>query len=120
MAANLVFDPSQFENLIDKYGIKKAWRNILATHIVSFGDKFLYILEDQIFKGYKLHSENLLDKLSIGEVGVLYEYCVAHVDASSRKDNGQFFTPDDVAVLMCVRSQTRRRDGDWYRFCFGL
>ena len=34
MAANLVFDPSQFENLIDKYGIKKAWRNILATHIV--------------------------------------------------------------------------------------
>lgn len=119
MAANLVFDPSQFENLIDKYGIKKAWRNILATHIVSFGDKFLYILEDQIFKGYKLHSENLLDKLSIGEVGVLYEYCVAHVDASSRKDNGQFFTPDDVAVLM-VNHAMEFPKGKWLDPCSGI
>jgi hypothetical protein len=119
MASNLVFDPSQFENLIRKYGIKKAWINILATHIFSFGDKFLYILEDKIFKGYVLHSENLLDGLSIGEVGVLYEYCVAHVDASSRKDNGQFFTPDDVAVLMVNHSKDFPK-GKWLDPCSGI
>ena len=35
MASNLVFDPSQFESLIGKFGIKKAWINILATHIFA-------------------------------------------------------------------------------------
>jgi hypothetical protein len=119
MASNLVFDPSQFESLIGKFGIKKAWINILATHISSFGEKFLYILEDETFKGYSLHSENLLDKLSIGEVGVLYEYCVAHVDASSRKDNGQFFTPDDVAILM-VKHSSGFPKGKWLDPCSGI
>jgi len=119
MATNLVFDPSKFEKLIHKYGIKKAWRDILATHICSFGDRFLYILEDQAFKGYKLLAKNLLGELSIGEVGVLYEYCVAHVDASSRKDNGQFFTPDDVAILMVKQSKDFPK-GRWLDPCSGI
>jgi len=119
MTTNLIFDPSQFENQIDKYGIKKAWVNILATHINSFGKKFSYILEDKMFKGYSLHTENLLTNLSIGEIGVLYEYCVAYVDASSRKDNGQFFTPDDVAILMVKHSKDFPR-GRWLDPCSGI
>lgn len=119
MAGNLVFDPSKFEKLIDKFGIEKAWINILATHLSSFGDKYQYILEDARFKGYKLRSENLIEKLSIGEIGVLYEYCVAHVDAGSRKDNGQFFTPDDVAKLMVSQSKEFPK-GKWLDPCSGI
>ena len=119
MASNLVFDPTHFETLIKKFGIKKAWVNILATHISSLGIEFQYILEDKTFKGFTIQKDNLISGLSIGEIGVLYEYCVAHVDATSRKDNGQFFTPDDVAVLMVNHSKDFPK-GKWLDPCSGI
>ena len=119
MASNLIFDPTHFETLIEKFGIKKAWVNILATHISSLGMEFQYILEDKTFKGFTIQKDNLISGLSIGEIGVLYEYCVAHVDAASRKDNGQFFTPDDVAVLMVNHSKDFPK-GKWLDPCSGI
>jgi len=119
VATNLVFDPSHFEELIAEYGIKKAWINILATRIHNSDQKFHYILQDKSFRGKKILKTDLLEGLSIGEIGVLYEYCVAHVDANSRKDNGQFFTPDDVAILMAKQS-LNFPDGRWLDPCSGI
>ena len=119
MASNLVFDPTKFESLISKFGVRKAWTNILATHISCLGEEFQYILQDKTFKGFALQKDNLISGLSIGEIGVLYEYCVAHVDATSRKDNGQFFTPDDVAILMVNHSKDFPK-GKWLDPCSGI
>ncbi len=113
------FDTSKFEELINKFGIKTAWMNLLATHINANESKFHYILEDKLFHDSEILIEDLLNGLSIGEIGVLYEYCVALVDVTSRKDNGQFFTPDDVALLMVEQSK-KFPIGKWLDPCSGI
>ena len=119
MANNLSFDPELFERLVDQFGLDAAWRNILASHVTAAGKKFTYILSDPFYKGFSLLEGNILSGLTIGEVGVLYEYCVAYVDAGSRKVNGQFFTPDDVAKLM-VGYATKFPNGVWLDPCSGI
>ena len=119
MANNLSFDPEVFEQLVDKFGLRAAWRDILASHVSAAGNKFTYILKDPFYNGFQLLEEDLLTGLSIGEVGVLYEYCVAYVDAGSRKVNGQFFTPDDVAKLM-VGYASKFPTGVWLDPCSGI
>ena len=66
----------------------------------------------------KLES-NMLINLSIGEISVIYEYCVASVNVKSRKDNGQFFTPDDIASLMASEATTFP-EGKWLDPCSGI
>lgn len=119
MASNLVFDPSKFEALVKKFGIRQAWLNLLATRISANDNKFAYILEDENFRDSTILEEDLLEGLTIGEIGVLYEYCVTHVDVTSRKDNGQFFTPDDVADLM-VKQIMDFPKGKWLDPCSGI
>ena len=62
---------------------------------------------------------DLLSELSIGEISVLYEYSVAMGDSESRKSNGQFFTPDDVAQYMVEQSKVFA-DGVWLDPCSGI
>lgn len=57
-------------------------------------------------------SEGLLDELSIGEVGSCYEALLALSDRESRKDSGQFFTPDDTAYFM-ARQSLSFPEGRW-------
>jgi hypothetical protein len=119
LASNLVFDPSKLESAIDASGIRAAWTNILATHVATKGPQFEYILQNRAFDDHEILDEDLIGKLSIGEIGVLYEYSVAYVDAGSRKDNGQFFTPDDVAILM-ARKSLEFDLGVWLDPCSGI
>ena len=118
MAGILDFDASQLDNLLNKYGIRNTWRGLLASHIQ--GDKrFAYILETPEFKGAKFFDEDVLSGLSIGEIGVLYEYSVTRVNSDSRKSNGQFFTPDDVAIFMAEFSR-KFPSGKWLDPCSGI
>ena len=93
--------------------------DILATHISNSGPEFHYILRNDAFSSARILSDDVLESLSIGEIGVLYEYCVAHADSTSRKDNGQYFTPDDVANLM-VEQTKRFKPGIWLDPCSGI
>jgi len=114
----LDIDVGQLDVLVDKYGIRQAWLNILATSIKDRED-LAYILEDELFLGSETFEANILVGLSIGEIGVLYEYCVTHVDADSRRNNGQFFTPDDVASFM-VKKTLDFPTGKWLDPCSGI
>ncbi|MEY4322850.1 MAG: hypothetical protein RL410_631, partial [Actinomycetota bacterium] len=118
MAGLLQFDAQRLEQMVNTKGLKKTWLDLLATHIKSFG-KFDYILAEDDYRGHKILDENLLEALSIGEIGVLYEFCIAHQDASSRKDNGQYFTPDDVALFMVSKAK-EFPVGRWLDPCSGV
>jgi hypothetical protein len=96
-----------------------TWASLLATHVSESGQQFQYLLQDPFFAKAKKLESNMLASLSIGEIGVLYEYCVASMDASSRKDNGQFFTPDDVSGLM-VKEALNFPKGRWLDPCSGI
>jgi hypothetical protein len=112
------FDANALEAEVHKFGLKKTWLRILVTHL-SGKSEFDYILNNPHFRGIKKRDTNLISNLSIGEVGVLYEYSVAIADSVSRKSNGQFFTPDDVAIYMAQHSKAFG-DGVWLDPCSGI
>lgn len=56
--------------------------------------------------------DSLLDGLSIGEIGACYEALLALTDRQSRKDSGQFFTPDDAAEFMAAQAAAFP-EGSW-------
>ncbi len=60
-----------------------------------------------------------LANLSMGEIGVVYEALVALSDHQSRREKGQYFTPDDVAVFMAGQA-ARFPVGDWLDPCCGV
>lgn len=119
MANVFSFDEKPLEALLDDFGPTITWSSILATHLMEQSESLHYILENQFFKGAKLLEKNILSGLSIGEIGVLYEFSVTYVDRADRKTNGQFFTPDDVAGFMAKQAAEFPK-GKWLDPCSGI
>ena len=112
------FDTKKLDSLLAKHGIKKTWLSLLATHLEG-KKQFEYILLDPNFSKAEKFPNNFLENLSIGEVSILYEYSVTRTNSKSRKSNGQFFTPDDVADFMASYSINFGR-GVWLDPCSGI
>ena len=118
MAGIYDFNAKELEADLRKFGLKNTWLRILVTHL-SDKSQFDYILKNPLFKGIEKRETNLIADLSIGDVSVLYEYSVAFADSESRKSNGQFFTPDDVAIYMAEQSKSFG-EGVWLDPCAGI
>jgi hypothetical protein len=112
------FDTKNFRKLLLKDGLRKTWINIIFTHLSS-EKKFAYILKSPEYGSAKILSKDYIKGLTIGEISVLYEYSVALINSKSRKSNGQFFTPDDVAKFMAKFSKDFG-DGIWLDPCSGI
>lgn len=119
MASVFSFDTSVLDSHLNTLGLERTWKTLLATKVTASGKDFLYMLDGPFLEHVKPLDHDILEDLTIGEVSVLYEYCVAKVDANSRKDNGQFFTPDDVANLM-VSEALQFPQGKWLDPCSGI
>jgi hypothetical protein len=118
MASIYDFDSKALESKLSSLGIRKTWLSLLVTHLKS-KPELAYVLESKEFKNVKSLEVDILSDLSIGEISVLYEYSVAICDSESRKSNGQFFTPDDVAEYM-ARSSKDFGAGVWLDPCSGI
>lgn len=64
---------------IENDGIKKTWNNI-CKYAIDYG-------ENKEF-------------LNVSNFGEMYEIALAIVDKQQKKENGQYYTPEDVAVVM--------------------
>lgn len=60
-----------------------------------------------------------LADMSVGELGVVYEALLALSDPKSRRRDGQYFTPDDVAKFM-VAEAGHFPAGTWLDPCCGI
>jgi hypothetical protein len=119
----LKFDSNSLKDLILEFGLEQAWKSILFTHVKSKNDpNFHYILNSKEFAGSHSLETDFLKELSIGEISVLYEFSVALVSPESRKDSGQFFTPDDVAIFMAKKAIDGpfSASGVWLDPCSGI
>lgn len=104
---------------LEQNGLKKTWINLLAAHVSSKGDKFNYILADPEFKDFNPDTTDILSGLTVGELGLFYEFSLAYVDMGSRAEQGQYFTPDDVAQFM-VSHAKEFVNGVWLDPCSGV
>ena len=121
MTGILQFDSSKLNSLLAKQGIEVAWKSILYTHLHKHAH-LDYVKNSVIFKDCVVLEEDIIQGLSIGEIGVLYEYSVAVIDPEARKSNGQYFTPDDVAIFMAKIShqESFRDEAVWLDPCSGI
>ncbi len=118
MAGILDFDAERLGTLVRAMGVRNAWLSIFATHVRSLGS-FNDILASPEYASAQFLDSNLLEGLSVGEISVLYEYSVALENPDARKDNGQFFTPDDVAIFMASFAK-EFSEGVWLDPCSGV
>lgn len=107
--------------LLDEHGLKGTWLGLLSAHVRHSHDHLsTSILSHAEFAEAPEFEEDLLAGLSIGQQSVLYEFSLAYVDRDSRKDEGQYFTPDDVAKFMAERCKGFDSDGVWLDPCSGV
>ena len=107
--------------LIDKFGIENAWYSILATHIYKIHQpRFDYLLKQKEFFNARIQDSNILDSISIGEIATLYEYSLSYLHKDKRKQEGQYFTPDDVAQVMAKRTLSFPAGKIWVDPCSGV
>jgi hypothetical protein len=113
------FDEKPLDGLLSRHGLQQTWKNILRTHVSNSGSRFDYMLKDDFFEGAELLEFDMLSGLTIGQIGVLYEYSVATTDVNSLMENGQYFTPDDVAQFMAEKAK-HFPEGVWLDPCAGI
>src|SRR3989339_79235 len=112
---------SDFNDLIDSFGLEKTWHLVLATHLKQLGRADLdYILQAKEFKNIEFINFDFLDGLSIGEISALYEYSLAYTNRDQRKESGQYFTPDDVAQVMAKKTLGFLKNKIWVDPCCGV
>src|SRR3989338_3354344 len=112
---------NDFNRVLDRLGLEKAWYSILATNLKNLNRADLeYILKEKEFVGVEIQSFDFIKDLSIGEISVLYEYSLAYVDQDKRKQEGQYFTPDDVAKVMAKRALNFPKNKTWIDPCSGV
>lgn len=111
----------ELDYALDRLGLEKTWHSILATHLTqSHRTNLLYILDDVAFHDIEILNVDFLQGLSIGEISALYEYSLAYIDCDKRKQEGQFFTPDDVAEVMAKKAHAFPKNKTWIDPCSGV
>lgn len=110
-----------FNFLLDRLGLEEAWYSILATHLHNLRKKDLdYILKEEEFINAEVNDFDFISGLSVGEISALYEYSLAYIDHNKRKQEGQYFTPDDVAQVMAKKSLVFPKNKIWVDPCSGI
>lgn len=109
----------RMNNLLIERGLEQTWADILHTRILNAGQKFNYLLEDPFFSKSQYLPFDLIYKLPIGEISVIYEYSLAHINQDHREDEGQYFTPDDVSMFMSKKA-SMFPPGVWLDPCCGI
>jgi len=108
-------------SILDSLGLEKTWYSILATNIKNTNREDLkYILDEKEFRNAKILNFDFIRDLSVGEISALYEYSLAYVDRDKRKQEGQYFTPDDVAQTMAQKTHSFPKDKIWVDPCSGV
>lgn len=94
-----------------------AWLSAVHAHAIAQKPGLAPVLSEIL--GVEPASTDLLADLGIGEIGVCYEALLAHLDSDSRRNRGQFFTPDDAARFMAEQTKTFPK-GVWLDPCCGV
>lgn len=97
---------------------QEAWLRTVCTYVWEKRPDIALYMQCQLLD-LAPNYQNLLDGMSIGEIGACYEALLALTNRESRKRAGQFFTPDDAAQFM-ARQSLSFPPGMWLDPCCGV
>ena len=89
---------------------QRQWRKAVCAHVTARRPDLAQLLTELL--GVEPAHHGSLGTLSIGEIGICYEALLAQTDRNSRKNAGQYFTPDDAANFM-ARQSLDFPEGTW-------
>lgn len=96
---------------------RQKWLEAVAVRTAAAHPALGHLMKRVL--GVEPQGPDVLAGLTIGEIGACYEALLADSDTESRKSEGQFFTPDDVARFM-ARSAATFGLGTWIDPCCGV
>lgn len=96
---------------------QEAWLSAVCSRVSRQKPRLAGVFVDLL--GVSPLEGDPLGHLQIGEVSVCYEALLATLDSASRRDRGQFFTPDDAARFMAERA-VDFPSGVWLDPCCGV
>src|SRR3989344_2085064 len=110
-----------FNLVLDRLGLGKTWHSVLATNLSKINRADLrYILDEEEFRNAEIQEFDFIEGLTVGEISALYEYSLAYADSGKRKQEGQYFTPDDVAQVMAKKAFSFPKNKIWIDPCSGV
>lgn len=102
-----------------KSGTRENWRRAVVSFVAQKRSD-LATEVSRILDAAPLNNDaNPLGDLTIGEISVCYEALLALLDNKSRRDSGQYFTPDDAAQFMAQQA-VDFPEGTWLDPCCGV
>lgn len=113
-------DRELIESLIDQSGVEATWKALLRTRVKNSGKDFAYIIATNELRGIRSAPLDILQHLSIGEISILYEYSLAYHNRAHRKNEGQYFTPDDVSRFLAEHARSFPSSTIWIDPCSGV
>jgi len=104
-------------NLSSKPKMQIYWLQAIARLVTDSRPDLAPVICNHL--GVEPAPHNILSGLTIGEIGVVYEALTALASYSSRREMGQYFTPDDVAQFMAKQAHPTEQ-GIWLDPCCGV
>lgn len=120
MQAISLHDREFIESMINRNGLEATWKGLLRARIETAGKNFAYMLAVDGLNGIQPAPLDVLRRLTIGETSILYEYSLAHHNRTSRKSEGQYFTPDDVSRFLAKHAEKFPSSAIWVDPCSGV
>lgn len=113
-------DRELIELMINRDGLESTWKELLHARIETAGGNFAYMLTTDELNDVQSAPLDVLRHLTIGEISILYEYSLAHYNRTSRKSEGQYFTPDDVSRFLARHAENFPSSAIWVDPCSGV
>lgn len=102
-----------------KSATRENWRRAVVSFVADKRSDLLDLASRILDAEPLCDNENPLIGLTIGEISVCYEALLARLDSRSRRDSGQYFTPDDAAEFMAQQAADFP-EGTWLDPCCGV
>lgn len=111
---------SSISRYVDEHGLAKTWVSLLVKQVQASKCVDRVDIENDLIlkRAFDPTVEDLLTGLSQVEVGILYEFALAHKSHEARTDQGQFYTPEDISEVM-VRLSEPNENHIWLDPCCG-
>lgn len=112
----------KLKQLLDVHGISTTWKSLLKTLALNdyLHPASQHIVNHEDYAQALTLNENILHDLSIGEISALYEFSLSYTNPASRKNQGQYFTPDDAAEFIAQHSKQYPENSIWLDPCSGV
>ena len=95
-----MFDFHRYEEMLDQYGLEQLWKQICSVALHAHRADLTITDMPQSTPSAEKEIGTMIEGIAPSGYSELYEYGLAHVNKTSKKSLGQYYTPEDTCRFM--------------------